>query len=45
MQQNLAWKCKGVDILESAKKTDLANLKFDVNKSDIDKLEKVANGF
>ena len=33
----------GVDTLDFAKKTDLANLKSDVDKSDIDKSKKCTN--
>ena len=41
MQQNMTEKNKtGVDTSDFAKKTDLANLKSDVDKLDIGKLEK-----
>ena len=33
----------GADTLDIGKKADLASLKSDIDKSDIDKLEKVAN--
>ena len=35
----------GVDTSAFAKKTDLANLKSDADKSDIDKFKKVPNGW
>ena len=45
MQQNLTQKNrKSVDISELAKKADLASLKSDIDKLDIDKLEKEPNG-
>ena len=35
----------GVDILDFSKKTDLANLKSNLDKLDIDKVKNVASGF
>ena len=41
MQKNLNWKSTGVDTSNIGKKTDLASLKSDIDKLDIDNLEKV----
>ena len=41
MPKNLNWKSTGVDTSNIGKKTDLASLKSDIDKLDIDNLEKV----
>ena len=44
MQQKQIYKnATGVDTSDVAKKTDLANLKFDVYKLDIDKLKNISS--
>ena len=39
MQQNLTQKCTGVETLTFAKRTDLASLKLDFHRLDIDTLK------
>ena len=45
MQQKQIKKCKGTDTSSFGKKDDLANLKSNVDKLDIDKLNNVPNNY